>query len=64
MKIARFKYQNKIYFGELKNNLIYFIDGSIFGKIKITNKKAQSSKVRLLSPIAPGKIVCITGGHR
>lgn len=59
MKIARFIYNKKIYYGKVVNDLIYFIDGSVFGKFKITNKKVNLSKVRLLVPTEPSKIVCV-----
>lgn len=59
MKIARFLYKKKIYYGIVKNNAIHFIKGPIFGKFKITDKRADVSEILILSPVSPSKIICV-----
>ncbi|MFH0731884.1 MAG: fumarylacetoacetate hydrolase family protein [Candidatus Omnitrophota bacterium] len=59
MKIARFTYKNKTCYGKVSGKYLNIISGSIFGKFKITNKKAAISKVRLLVPVQPSKIICV-----
>lgn len=59
MKIVRFRYKNKIYFGEIKDNAIIPIQGPIFGKIKLAKKHLKPADVVLLAPVDPGKIICV-----
>ena len=59
MKIARFKYQNKITYGIVCGDRVQFVQGSIFSKFKISNKIIKLSKVKLLAPVVPSKIVCV-----
>ncbi len=59
MKIARFKYKNKIYYGRIKDNSVNIITGSIFGKFKMANKAVSIRDVKLLEPVTPSKIICV-----
>ncbi|UCH12329.1 MAG: fumarylacetoacetate hydrolase family protein [Candidatus Omnitrophota bacterium] len=59
MKIARFIYNKKICYGMVENRSASLIDGSIFDKFKITKKKIDISKITLLPPVNPGKVICV-----
>ena len=59
MKIARFIYKKKTYFGTVKNNHVNIIEGSIFRNFKIIKKKIDVSDIMFLSPVKPSKIVCV-----
>lgn len=59
MKIARFLYKNKKAYGLLKQGCIAPIAGSIFTNFKVTNKKISLSKIKLLPPVEPEKIICV-----
>lgn len=59
MKIVRFSADRKIKYGILKNNSIQAIAGKPFGKIKLTDERYALSKVKLLAPCQPSKIVAL-----
>ena len=59
MKIARFKYKNKIYYGKVEDNAVYIITGPVFEKFHTTDKRVSISDVDILSPVAPSKIICV-----
>ncbi len=57
MKYCRFKQNNKIFSGILKNNIIFKINGSFFTEFEVTEEKFCIDDVELLTPIIPKKIV-------
>lgn len=59
MRIARFKANDHIYYGEIKNEHVYVIEGDIFDQYIVTPRAFHVKDVRLLAPLEPGKIICI-----
>ncbi|MBN1405191.1 MAG: fumarylacetoacetate hydrolase family protein [Candidatus Omnitrophica bacterium] len=59
MKIARFVHKGKVCCGVIKNNDLHIIDGSVFGRFKVTDKKTCVRDVKILSPVEPTKVVCV-----
>jgi 2-keto-4-pentenoate hydratase/2-oxohepta-3-ene-1,7-dioic acid hydratase in catechol pathway len=59
MKIYRFKHNDKKFFGVLKEDRLYPIQGSVFRKFKTAKKGIPVGDVTLLPPIVPSKIVAI-----
>jgi 2-keto-4-pentenoate hydratase/2-oxohepta-3-ene-1,7-dioic acid hydratase in catechol pathway len=59
MKIVRFSIDNKIKYGVLKNQSIQKMAGKPFGNIKLTDEYYALSKVKLLAPCRPSKIVAL-----
>ena len=59
MKIYRYKYQNKIFCGVLKEERLYAIQGSPFRKHTIREHGIPIGDVILLPPAVPSKIVAI-----
>ena len=59
MRLMRFldKEDKKIKYCTVENKSNFLIDGDIFSNYKITNEKANISKI--LSPIIPKSILCI-----
>lgn len=59
MKIARFTVGGKIYYGQVKGEQLFVIEGNLFGKFKVTEQVFQLAEVKILAPVEPGKIICI-----
>jgi 2-keto-4-pentenoate hydratase/2-oxohepta-3-ene-1,7-dioic acid hydratase in catechol pathway len=60
MRILRFRYQKEIFWGVLKENLIDILSDSPFNGIRPSRKKLLLSKVKILAPAQPSKII-LTG---
>ncbi len=59
MKIYRYKHRNKAYYGILKEETLFPIEGSIFRKFKIKKKGIPISDVILVPPVKPSKIIAV-----
>lgn len=61
MKYARVRTkENEIFYGVIKDNYIYKLDGGLFSKLdKKTSKKVTLNEVKFLCPCQPSKIVAI-----
>jgi len=59
MKIARFKVNDQIYYGEIKGEQVYTIEGDIFAEYRVTKQAFALKDVKLLAPLEPGKIICV-----
>ncbi|MBZ4652992.1 MAG: fumarylacetoacetase [Peptococcaceae bacterium] len=59
MKLARFRYQNTIYYGQVDGSKVFVIEGDIFAQYQVTAKAFELSQVKLLAPIDPGKMICV-----
>ena len=59
MKIYRFKHNDKISYGILKEDKIFLIEGSVYRKFKTVKKGIPVGDVTLLPPVLPSKIVAI-----
>lgn len=64
MKIYRAKHKNKMFYGVLKEESLFPIEGSIFRNIRIKNEKIPISEVILLPPVNPSKIVAVGANYR
>ena len=66
MKIARFVYDKKEYYGLLDaaGEKLTLLEGSPFGGITLTTKSVKLSEVRLLPPTSPSKVVCVGLNYR
>ncbi len=64
MKIYRFRYRKKIYYGLLKEDVLFPVRGSIFKNYKIIDSPVPISEVKLLPPVKPTKIVCVGRNYR
>jgi 2-keto-4-pentenoate hydratase/2-oxohepta-3-ene-1,7-dioic acid hydratase in catechol pathway len=64
MKIVRFAADGKIRYGVLTGQSIQVIQGKPFGKIKLTDDHYQLSRVKLLAPCVPSKIVALGLNYR
>ncbi len=64
MRIYRYKHQGKIQRGVLKEEKLYPIRGSIFRKFTVGRSGAAISRVLLLPPVLPGKIVAVGRNYR
>ncbi|MBN2244504.1 MAG: fumarylacetoacetate hydrolase family protein [Candidatus Aminicenantes bacterium] len=59
MKIYRFKYKKKISYGILEEEILFPVLGSIYRKIKTSEKGIPISETALLPPVIPSKIVAV-----
>lgn len=59
MQYVRYKANGKTAYGLLKNNSVYELSGNIFGNPKQTGNRTALSKVQLLAPVKPGKMIAI-----
>ncbi|MFC2169880.1 fumarylacetoacetate hydrolase family protein [Acidobacteriota bacterium] len=59
MKIYRYKQNSKNYYGILKEENLFPIEGSIFRKFNVKKKGIPIAEVRLLPPVKPTKIVAV-----
>lgn len=59
MLYARFKYNGKTSYGIVEGDSVTAIAGNLFGKHKKAGRKVKLSKVQLLAPSKPGKIIAI-----
>ena len=64
MKIYRFRYTRKIFYGVLKEEFLFPVSGSIFRDFRIEASPIPIGDVRLLPPVVPSKIVCVGTNYR
>ncbi|MCP2519309.1 fumarylacetoacetate hydrolase family protein [Candidatus Aminicenantes bacterium AC-708-M15] len=64
MKIYHYQFKGKKYYGILKEENLYPIEGSIFRSFKIRNDYIPISEVKLLPPVKPSKIICVGLNYR
>ncbi len=64
MKIYRFRYTRKIFYGVLKEEFLFPVSGPIFRDFKIEASPIPIGDVRLLPPVVPSKIVCVGTNYR
>jgi len=64
MKIYRYKYKNKIEWGVLREETLFPIKSSPFKQFKIKGEGVSVSRVSLLAPAEPTKIVAVGANYR
>ena len=64
MKIYRYAHREKILYGALREARIYPISGSVFGKFRVGKRGLGISRVRLLPPVNPTKIIGVGRNYR
>lgn len=64
LRIYRFKHQQKIQFGVLKEETLFLLKGSIFKDFEVTGEGVPISEVTLLPPVNPTKILAVGVNYR
>ena len=64
MKIYRFQHEDKVRHGLLREEKLYPVRGSIFGKFQVAEKGFPISGVVLLPPVEPTKIIGIGRNYK
>ena len=64
MKIARVKYQDEIFYGEVVGDSLKRYDGSPLVVWEETEETYQLSEVQVLSPVLPSKVVAVAKNYR
>lgn len=59
MRIARVRYNGKTSYATVRRNSVHFVRGGPFGGLSPTGERVALSKVQLLAPVKPTKIVAI-----
>jgi len=59
MKIYRYKYKKKVFYGILKEERLYPLEGSPFRSFKVKSSSVPIGEVIILPPVKPSKIVAI-----
>lgn len=63
MKIIRFKHKGQVVFGWIYQDEVGLIDGDIFNEYRRLETELHLERIDLLSPIDPGKIICIARNY-
>ncbi len=64
MKIYRFKYKKKVFYGILEEEILFPVVGSIYRKFKTSEKGIPISETVLLPPVIPSKIVAVGRNYK
>jgi len=64
MKIARYRYEDRIQFGIVEDIMLRVLDGDILGEFKETDNLIPISEVKILTPVSPTKIICVGQNYR
>jgi 2-keto-4-pentenoate hydratase/2-oxohepta-3-ene-1,7-dioic acid hydratase in catechol pathway len=64
MKLVRFQVQGKIAFGILNGGEIAELDGDYFGPLRTLSTRHALSRVKLLAPCVPSKIIAVGLNYR
>jgi len=64
MKIYRYKFAKKTYYGVLQEETLYPISGSIYREFSIADSGVPISEAILLPPINPGKIIAVGRNYK
>ncbi|MCX7926514.1 MAG: fumarylacetoacetate hydrolase family protein, partial [Candidatus Omnitrophica bacterium] len=64
MRIVRFLYKKKVYFGVVEDNRIRFLKQPPFGKICLSKIFVSFSEVKILTPVEPTKIILVGLNYR
>ena len=63
MKIIRFKHKGKINYGWIYENEVGLIEGDLFQEYRRLETEFQLDRIAYLSPVDPGKIVCVARNY-
>lgn len=64
MKFTRFERQGAISYGVVEDNIVFRIDGDIFGDYRVTEERYKLTDIRILAPCMPSKIVAVGINYR
>jgi len=64
MKIYRFEYRKKIHYGALREENLHPLSGSVFEEFRVRERGLPISRVTLLPPVEPTKIVGVGRNYR
>lgn len=64
MKYIRYRYEGEKYFGELKEDVVYELDGDYILGAERTGVRRRLGEVELLIPYVPGKIIGVGANYR
>lgn len=59
MKLARFMVKGQIYCGKVQGEKLQVLAGNPFHVAQVTEKTFSLAEVKLLTPVLPGKIICV-----
>ena len=59
MKVVKYQKNNSQAYGILEDEVIFPIEGELFGEFKVGSQKVKRSEVKLLAPIIPSDIIAI-----
>ena len=59
MRIVRFWDGNKVSYGSLEDDIVWPIEGDLYGRYSLNSKSITLNKVQLLAPCEPTKVICI-----
>lgn len=63
MKIIRFQHNGHTSFGWLNENEVGLIEGDIFSEYRRLETELSVDRVKILTPVAPGKIICVARNY-
>ncbi|MFO7670244.1 MAG: fumarylacetoacetate hydrolase family protein [Bacteroidales bacterium] len=63
MKIIRFSHKGQNHYGWINEGEVGLIEGDIFSEFRRLETDLNVERVRLLTPVTPGKIICIARNY-
>lgn len=63
-RIARVRHQGRTRVGLVRGRSVHFVRGGVFGRLEETGDHAPLSRVQLLAPVVPSKVVAIGVNYR
>lgn len=63
MKIIRYQHKGQVQFGWLNESEIGLIEGDIFSEYRRLESELSVDRVKLLTPVTPGKIICVARNY-
>jgi 2-keto-4-pentenoate hydratase/2-oxohepta-3-ene-1,7-dioic acid hydratase in catechol pathway len=63
MKIIRFQHKDQIRFGWLNEREVGLIEGDIFSEYRRLESDMPVERVKILTPVAPSKIICVARNY-
>jgi 2-keto-4-pentenoate hydratase/2-oxohepta-3-ene-1,7-dioic acid hydratase in catechol pathway len=64
MRLVRFQAEEKPAYGVLDGDIVSELDGDFFGPLRTGNRTHPLSRVKLLAPCSPGKIIAVGLNYR
>ncbi|MDR1559806.1 MAG: fumarylacetoacetate hydrolase family protein, partial [Clostridiales bacterium] len=59
MRIGRFEYDGRVFYGKIEGSEVTVVDGDIFGDYRLSAEAYHIDGLRILTPVEPPNIICV-----